>query len=349
MKKLTILNVAYPFAPVSLDAVGGAEQILAQLDYALTSAGHTSIVVACEGSRTAGTLVSTPPTRGVISEARRQWNHQQHRQAIACALEQWSVDVVHFHGIDFYAYLPPAGVPVLATLHGPRSWYPPEIFELGHPDLFLHCVSTSQRRSCPPDAPLLPVIPNGVSQDFSNARHGKRAYAMALGRICPEKNFHAAIDAAKQAGIALLLAGQVFGWREHEAYYRQEIEPRLDGKRRHIGPVGLVRKRRLLAAARCLLLPSLAPETSSLVAMEALACGTPVVAFEVGALPDIVEHGKTGFIVRDEKEMAEAIHATAQLDPEACREAARTRFSLERMVSCYFEVYRQLAQETCLK
>ena len=345
MKKLTVLNVAYPFAPVGTDAVGGAEQILAQLDYALAYAGHHSIVVACEGSVTAGTLVGTPPVDGTVSEERRRWNHEQHRAAIEHALSRWQIDLVHFHGIDFYAYLPAPAVPLLVTLHGPRSWYPPDIFSLGRTDLFFHCVSASQRSTCPADAPLLPSIPNGVSREYCKARHGKRKYAVALGRICPEKNFHVAINAAKKADFGLLLAGQVFHWDPHQQYFHCEIKPRLDHKRLHIGPVGFVRKRRLLAAARCLLLPSLASETSSLVAMESLACGTPVVAFPAGALPDIVEHGKTGFIVENETEMAEAIHAAEQLDPEDCRNAARARFSLDRMLRRYFDLYHQLAQE----
>ncbi len=99
-------------------------------------------------------------------------------------------------------------------------------------------------------------------------------------------------------------------------------------------------KRRFLTAARCLLMPSLIAETSSLVAMEAIACGTPVVAFPVGALPEIIEPGVTGFLVDED---AEAIRAVETLEPERCREAARQRFSLERMITGYFGYYRKLA------
>jgi glycosyltransferase involved in cell wall biosynthesis len=340
---LSILSVAYPFAPVGDDAVGGAEQVLAQLDAALVRAGHRSIVVACEGSNPAGILVATPRAEGAITETVRARAHAAHRCATEHALRRWPVDLVHMHGIDFHAYLPPPGPPVLVTLHLPPEWYPPEIFHPERPGTFLHCVSAAQRARCPAGARLLPDVQNGVALDALDARHAKRRFALALGRICPEKGFHIALDAARRAGVPLLLAGQTFPYEAHETYFAREIAPRLDRSRRFIGPLGLVRKRRLLSAARCLLLPSLAPETSSLVAMEALACGTPVIAFPSGALPDIVEHGRTGFIVEDQREMAEAIDAASRIRPEACRAAARERFSLERTVERYFALYRQLA------
>jgi glycosyltransferase involved in cell wall biosynthesis len=300
-------------------------------------------VVACAGSSPAGTLVATPRANGAISDAVRRRVYAAHRRAIERALSSWPVDLVHMHGIDFHAYLPPPGPRVLVTLHLPPELYPPEVFQPERPGTFLHCVSASQRARCPSGARLLPDVPNGVALDALAGRHAKRHFALALGRICPEKGFHIALDAAKRAGVPLLLAGQTYPYDTHEAYFAREIAPRLDGSRRFIGPIGLVRKRRLLSAARCLLAPSLAPETSSLVAMEALACGTPVIAFPAGALPEIVEHGRTGFIVRDAKEMAEAIHAAARIQPEVCRAAARERFPLDRTVERYFNLYRDLA------
>ncbi len=341
---LTVLSVAYPLAPVSQDAVGGAEQVLAQLDRALVRAGHRSLVVACEGSQVAGTLLEVPARHGPLDAAACAAAHEAHRQVIAQALERWPVDLIHLHGVDFHAYLPPPGPPTLATLHLPLAWYPEAVLRPDRPATWLHAVSAAQRAGGPDGLDLLPDIPNGVDIEALAARHARRGFALALGRICPEKGFHLALKAARQIGASLLLAGTVFRYEAHERYFAHEIAPRLDRWRRFIGPIGFARKRRLLSAARCLLVPSLVAETGSLVAMEALACGTPVIAFPNGALADVVEHGRTGFLVRDTREMAGAIAAAGDIDPEACRAAARARFSAERMAERYLALYHDLAR-----
>lgn len=340
---LTVLSIGYPFAPTGPDAVGGAEQILSHLDFAMAQAGHRSIVIAPEGSVTAGRLIPVPRTNGTVTEERRLVVYSRVREAISDVLESTRVDLVHMHGIDFHEYLPPPGPPLLVTLHLPPAWYPPEVFRPSRPSTFLHCVSTAQRKSCPSSDALLPEIENGVPvHALGERRHAKRSFAVALGRICPEKGFHLALDAAASADVPLLLAGEVFGYEAHQHYFDTEITPRLGPSRRFVGRVGLRKKRRLLSAARCLLIPSLVAETSSLVAMEAIACGTPVVAFPTGALADIVEPGKTGWLVNDVHEMGEAILACRSLSSETCRETARWRFAADRMVADYLAVYARL-------
>lgn len=339
---LTILSVAYPLAPVGPDAVGGAEQILTALDAGLIRAGHQSLVVACEGSKTCGTLFPIRASGSSLAETLESTDAQQ-RAAIKQILREHAVDVVHMHGLNFLKYMPAEDVAVVATLHLPPSYYPPEIFSLKRARTFIHCVSLTQRRACPPNAQLLPEIENGVAFSEHRPPYAKRNFCLALGRICPEKGFHLAITAAELAQTPLLLGGQIFNFPTHQEYFEKAIAPRCKGAIRFIGPVGLMRKRRLLSAARCLLVPSLAPETSSLVTMEALACGTPVIAFPSGALPEIIDHGRTGFLVKDEHEMAEAILAVASLDADVCIETARRRFPAERMVQRYFEMYQHLA------
>ncbi len=344
----TILSVAYPLTPVGPDAAGGSEQILTLLDRALTEAGHRSIVIAAAGSQVTGTLIPSSSASGTITESVRARARQQHRILIEEALLRYPVDLIHMHSLDYYEYLPDSTVPLLATLHLPPDWYPQQVFRMRRPNYYVNCVSSSQERQCPLQArPLLPNIGNGVETDRFRSRLPKENYALALGRICPEKGFHLALDAARRARSEMILAGQVFPYTAHRNYFNREIRPRLDERRRFVGPVGFAAKKRLLAQARCLLIPSTVAETSSLVAMEAMASGTPVVAFRSGALPEIVEHGRTGFVVSDMSEMADAMRAAAKLDPEECRLAARTRFSADRMVRQYLETYSRLATAAC--
>jgi glycosyltransferase involved in cell wall biosynthesis len=353
--RLTVLSIAFPLAPVGPDAVGGAEQVLAALDEALVRAGHRSIVLACEGSVCSGELVATPNwgkngehELHELDHAAWVEAHRCYREALQEAVRRFAPDVLHFHGIDFAAYLPPPGLPALATLHLPLDHYKPEALFLSRPRTYLHCVSHTQRRTFPPEIRLLDPVPNGVDLDLYRPYRRKQPFALALGRICPEKGFHLAVEAAERAGLPLRIGGQVFPFGEHLRYFQEKLEPVLNRPgcgSRFLGPLDRERKRRLLAAARCLLVTSQVDETSSLVAMEALASGTPVIAFRRGALAEIVEPGRTGFLVSDVGEMAEAIAAVEGIDPGECRRAAEERFSLARSVESYLALYRRLAAE----
>jgi glycosyltransferase involved in cell wall biosynthesis len=339
----TILSVGYPLTPVGPDAVGGSEQVLALLDRKLIEAGYRSIVIAAEGSKIQGTLISSPAGAGILDHAAHEWGRKVHQQLIRETLERYPVDLVHMHSLDFHCYLPAAEIPVLATLHLPQDWFPRSIFNVSRRNFHMNCVSWSQHSSCPASPHMVEPIPNGVDVDrLASGVLAKGDYALSLGRVCPEKAFHLALDAAHVAGVPLVLAGQVFPYPLHFEYFNREIQPRLDELRRFIGPVRFSRKRSLLSRARCLVISSGVAETSSLVAMEALACGTPVVTFGCGALPEVIEHGETGFIVDNVKEMAEAIRAAGSLDGEKCRTAARHRFSGQAMAARYLSLYERL-------
>ena len=341
MRPLTVLSVAYPLARVTRDAVGGAEQVLAQLDRALVASGHHSIVVACEGSLVKGTLVPFPEVSPPLDEAARKIAHRRARLAVRKALARWPVDVVHIHALEYTELLPPPGLPVLTTLHLPRECYSQEALHPTRPNTWLQCVSLSQYRTMIGIGPMLAPIENGVPIPLARP-HAKRSFALAMGRICPEKGFHVVIDACRRARVPLIIAGQVYAYEDHERYFEREIKPRLGDDVRFIGPLHGVRKERFLAAARCVVIGSTIEETSSLVAREALAAGTPVVALRRGALVDVIRHGLTGFLVDDVYSMAAAIRVSKQLDWNRCRAYATERLSEARMIDAYFSVYRTL-------
>jgi glycosyltransferase involved in cell wall biosynthesis len=346
---LTILSVAFSLAVVGPDSVGGAEQILLQIDGGLVNRGHRSLVVARPESQVAGTLIPTKSVAIPISDTTWRSAHNAVRRAIAFALERYPVDLIHMHDVHFANYLPEQDIPVVVTLHLPLHCYKKEALKIQRSHTFFQCVSTSQRRLLAGKFPLVAEIENSVPPNLFRERVDirKAEFAAAMGRIAPEKGFHLALRACREANTSMLLAGQVFPFDDHQRYFQEEIVPELDGKRRYVGPVGMRSKQRLLTSAYCLIVPSLVPETSSLVAREALACGTPVVAFANGALPDVVRHGKTGFLVERAGDLPDAIRACRLLDGADCRRDALERFSPEIMIDRYIEMYQGILRNSC--
>jgi glycosyltransferase involved in cell wall biosynthesis len=346
---LTVVSVAFPFAEVSPDTAGGAEQVVSAIDAALVKAGQRSLVLGNARSRVAGELLGVAVPAGAITPALRTTVALEYRARLSSLLASRRVDVIHFHGVDCADYLPDRGAPRIVTLHLAPECYAPELFQRGRGLLFT-CVSRAQRRTLDGRFPIERVIENGVDLDAlrpladSFAPAATRRYAACLGRICPEKGFDRALRAAHAAGVRLTIAGQVFPYPDHERYFAETLQPLLDAERTFAGAVHGERKRRFLAEALCLVVPSRALETSSLVTMEALAAGTPVVVTDRGALPSLVDHGVTGFVASDERELAEALHAVHRLDRRACRESAESRFDVRRTTEKYIALYRRLAR-----
>lgn len=344
---LRVLSVAFPFARVSADPVGGAEQVLAQIDRHLVQRGHESVVIAASGSRVRGRLVAVPMPEGEWNDAVRARQHARIRAAIERTLAQSRFDVVHCHGVDFADYLPSPGIPLLATLHLPLDRYPLAVLRPRRPLTWLQPVSHEQCRGAPPDLALLAPIPNGVADNPFALRARPCGAALAMGRICPEKGFDDAIRAARMANTDLCIAGEVFPWPEHLRYAREVLAPMLDARRRCINALHGPRKQCWLARARCVLIASRARETSSLVAMEALAAGTPVIAYPVGAIPELIEDGVTGFLVDGPRAMAAAIRHAGEIDRRTCLHVARARCRLAGTLDAYLALYARLAAEAC--
>lgn len=197
---LTILSVAYPLAQVSQATAGGAEQVLLALDRALVESGHRSLVLAAVGSQCNGLLLPVRVPSANLDERAKIESRRLFREALNQAIDRYSVDVIHMHGIDFEKYLPDYELPVIVTLHLPLEWYEWSAFLPQRKNISLVCVSRSQARTARPGTPIMQIIPNGVSlNQFHPAQH-KGDYVLFMGRICPEKGVHLAIEAAERAG-----------------------------------------------------------------------------------------------------------------------------------------------------
>jgi len=168
----------------------------------------------------------------------------------------------------------------------------------------------------------------------------KNVYLLWMGRICPEKGTHIAIEVARRAASPLVIAGQVYPFSWHQQYFESRIKPFLGRNVEFCERPSFAMKTKLLQHARALLAPSLIDETSSLVAMEAAACGTPVVAFRRAALPEMVEHGVTGFLADNAEGLRAALLRLNTISPDVCRGHAEARFSAARMADEYDSVYR---------
>ena len=362
----TVLTIAFPYAPIGLRAVGGAEVICTRLESALPALGFHSVVVAHAASECVGSLYPTCVLPGMITDEVRANAEAAQQANIDRVFAEHRVSLVHMHGLDFARYRLPQTVPIVVTLHLPPSWYPTTIWSSPANYHFI-CVSESQRLACPPTVRgSLTVIENGVDVDNDYAPLAGGKYALMLARICPEKNLHMGFDAARLVQMPAVLGGNVYPYATHLRYFREEIGPRLTASgeahesrgnvsrtgstARFVGPVSGTNKKRLLGRAACLLMPSLAPETSSLVAMEALAAGTPVIGMAVGAMPEIVEHGRTGFLVEPDEgavqRMAAAMKRLPEINRALCGQVAKTRFPGSRMINKYCELYRRLAPES---
>ena len=348
--KRTVVLVPYSLATVGTETSGGAEQVLSAIDEALVDAGHRSIVLAPEGSRVRGELVTTGRLETLFDDEAREAGRVRTREVLARVLASERVDVVHFHGIDFAGLLPPEEErtpPMLATLHLDGSAYAPAIFRSSRRDLWLHPVSHAQARTLPRCSALLPPIPNGVATAELTPSSEPEDYALVLGRVCWDKGIDAAIDAAVAAGLRVVVAGPVQPYPDHLAYFERHVAPRqAEGACEWVGPVSGHAKANLVGRAAVLVVASRASETSSLVAMEAIASGTPVAAVRVGALPEIVDDGVTGVLAADARDLPAAIARARTLDRARCRAVGLGRFDRGTMLTRYLALHERLAAAT---
>ena len=350
-----ILYVAYPLLTVAEESAGGAEQVLWTLEREMVCrrGAHTT-VAASVGSRVSGELHATgEPCVETDDYDRRRVEHEDRVVAFVQKRERDGMpfDLIHDMSGSFWRRAAEIDTPVLATLHLPRSFYPEKVFDNVPENVSFNCVSESQACSFANLDAMAGVAPNGIALDTFDLPEGaarkssaNRSRLLWLGRICEEKAPHLALEIAARAGMPITIAGQVYPFSYHQEYFDREVVPRLKSMPDAefvASPSGGV-KRRLLRGAKALLITSLAQETSSLVAMEAAASGTPVIAFRHGALPEIVKEGVTGFIVDDAKQAVEAVKHIEDISSVSCVEHAQANFSAAKMAEEYAEFYARL-------
>lgn len=342
---MRVLYIAYPLLAVGEESCGGAEQVLSTVERGMHARGHHTALAAATGSRCAGELV--PAGDAADGPDRLEQREREQWSAIQNALRSRAItpDIIHDHSGSFWRHAVEVPLPVLATLHLPRNMYAPELFADTPANVFFNCVSQSQAEEFRDLQGFVGVVENGIELDRFPVRNEKDDFVLWLGRVCEEKGPHLAIAAARQASTKIILAGDVYPFRYHMDFWEREVAPHLDGRR-----VSFVRqptfsaKLDLLRRARAVLISSEVAETSSLVAMEAMACGTPVIAFRCGALAHIVADGETGFLVDSVDEMARAIARMHEFEPEACRARVAARHSHTMMLDGYVRLYREVVR-----
>jgi glycosyltransferase involved in cell wall biosynthesis len=345
-RRFRVLYVAYPLLPVSEHSAGGAEQVLWTLERTMHARGHETCVAAAAGSQVAGEHFST----GAPAELPDRLEERLREQTTT--LLKWlregaqeRFDLVHDMSGAFWQHAAEVGLPVLATLHLPRRLYSEQQFRDLPPHVFFSCVSESQRREFSELPRMLEPVQNGIALDrftASDQPPAEREYLLWLGRICEEKGTHTALDVAHAAGEKLIVAGAVYPFLYHQKYFAREVIPRLKRagrKAKYIPSPSFAEKLDLLRQARALLITSDIPETSSIVAMEAAACGTPVMALRRGALEEVVAPGGTGILISTPEEMSSAISGALQLRPADCRSYAHAHYSATRMAERYEATY----------
>jgi len=339
-KPLSILYISYPLLAISEASAGGAEQMLLTLEQEMATRGHRTTVAACAGSKISGRLLATGDAAG--SPDAFETREREHSERILAYLHQHpnEFDLIHDESGSFFRHADQCPAPVLATLHLPRSFYREEWFCDSPANLLFNCVSQSQARTLSDLPNVISVIQNGIDVDRFTLGREKHNYLLWMGRICEEKAPHRAIAAARKAGMLLVIAGQVYPFSYHRQYFEREIRPMLGHKVAFLESPPIDQKIELLRRSRALLLTSTADETSSLVAMEAMACGTPVIAVRRGAFPEIIVDGETGFVVDDIEEVAVAASRVHEIDPATCRRRAEKEFSAKRMAREYEKLYQ---------
>jgi glycosyltransferase involved in cell wall biosynthesis len=340
-----VAMLAPPWIPTPPEGYGGIEQVVDLLCEGLVGLGHQVALFAPPGSTSSAVVREVLPEchPDEMGKALYESDHVARVFDVAdkMAKEGRPFDVVHDHsGFTAVAFASRISTPIVHTLHGPFTTDTSDFYRYHARHAWLVAISEAQRASAPAGVRIGGVVPNPIDVDSWPFKSKKQNYVLWAGRFDEIKGPHRAIAAAQSAKVPVVLAGPIQSGQE--SYFEEQIEPHLDGDQaRYEGEVGGTVKQELFANALALLMPITWDEPFGMVMVEALACGTPVIAFPQGAAAEIVQHEVNGYLVDDEHAMAAAIADLHQIDPAACRESVATRFSPETVAAGYAEIYAE--------
>jgi glycosyltransferase involved in cell wall biosynthesis len=338
---MRVAQIAPLFESVPPRLYGGTERVVSYLTEELVRQGHQVTLFASGDSFTSAELVPcTPRALRLDPDVRDAIPHQiltldKVRERVD------DFDILHFHidYLHFPLFRADAGR-VLTTLHGRQDLADHMPFYAHFPEMPLVSISNAQRAPLP-RANFVGTIHHGLPLDLHEPSFRRGGYLAFLGRISPEKRPDRAIAIARQAGLALKIAAKVD--KVDEPYFRDVIAPMLDGPQTEfVGEINESEKTEFLGQAAALLFPIDWPEPFGLVMIEAMACGTPVLAFRCGSVPEIIEDRLTGRIVDSVEQAVQAMPDLLALDRRAIRARFEERFSAGRMAGDYVKIYQKL-------
>jgi glycosyltransferase involved in cell wall biosynthesis len=337
--------LAPPWISIPPPAYGGIEQVVDLLAAEFIRRGHAVTLFAAAESRSPAhvttLLDSQHPDEIQMSLYEAEHSARAFDDIDAAAADGHPYDIVHDHsGFTAFAFAGRLATPLVHTLHGPFTRETSAFYARNAGKAAALAISEYQRLQAPPQLDVVAVVHNPIIVDDFPFRADKDDYLLFIGRMNDEKGPQRAIAAARRAGMRLLLAGPVQPGQTE--FFESEVEPHLgsDGIE-YIGEVG-EEKRDLYAGAAALLMPIRWPEPFGLVMTEAMACGTPVIAFPEGSATEIVLDGETGFVVEDEEAMGEAAANLGSIDAHRCRESAAERFDVSAVALAHERAYRKV-------
>jgi glycosyltransferase involved in cell wall biosynthesis len=341
---MRIAQIAPPIESVPPAYYGGTERVVSYLTEELVRLGHQITLFASGDSLTSADLVPstsaalrlTPTVRDVIPYYLIMLDKVRERA------DQF--DILHFHIDQFhFPIFRPIAHRTLTTLHGRQDLPDLQALYRGFAEMPLVSISNAQREPAP-TAGYVATVYHGIPAELHKANVNPRGnYLAFLGRICPEKRVDHAIAIARAVGIPLKIAAKID--KVDEAYFRETIAPLLNGPDvEFVGEISEFAKTGFLGDALALLFPIDWPEPFGLALIEAMACGTPVLAFRRGSVPEIVDEGVTGSIVATPEEAIQALPGVLALDRHAVRRRFEERFSATRMAGDYLKLYRSMLE-----